>query len=353
MMQINKQKFGTLSDGREVLLFTIDNGKMRMSLTNYGACITSILLPAKNGIGFDDIVLGYSTLAGYIDNKHHFGSLLGRVAGRISNAKVKIGDEEYHLAQNDGKNCLHGGYPSYDKQIWHATQNSTADNATIFLERYSNSGEQGFPGGLQMLVSYTLTRDNEIILRYYAKTDEPTFVNLTNHTYFNLNPAGMQAGGNYVSILNHELLIPSEEYIETNTNLIPTGKILPVKNSNYDFTAPRILSDAINDKNTSGLDTTFIIKKNLDSYKALACVLHEPVTERILRVYSTQPALTVYTGNFLDRQLGKNGNLYDKFAGICLESQGYPDSPNQKNFPSILLKPEQIYNQETVWYFTF
>lgn len=354
MTQIKKQKFGTLSDGREILLFTLDNGTMRFSVTNYGACITAILLPAKNGIGFDDVALGYSTFAGYIDNQPHFGSLLGRVAGRIAGAKVNIGKEEYRLTQNDGKHCLHGGFPFFDKQIWHPTQNVTDDNATIFLERYSPAGEQGFPGSLQLLVSYTLTTDNEIVLRYYAKADRPTLVNLTNHTYFNLNPAGMQAGGGYVSVLNHELLVPAEEYLETNSQRIPTGKILSVQGSPFDFTKPTILSERINtaDK-TAGLDTSFVVKKNIDSYKALACVLHEPVTGRMLRVYSTQPALTVYTANDLNGHFGKNGCRYDKFSGICLESQGFPDSPHHKNFPTILLQPEQIYNQESIWYFTF
>lgn len=354
MMQIKKQKFGVLSDGREISLFTLDNGTMRVSVTNYGACITAILLPTKNGIGFDDVVLGYSTLDGYIDNQPHFGSTIGRVAGRIANAKINVNGVEYLLTQNEGKNCLHGGFPSFDKQIWHATENVTDDNATVFLERYSPSGEQGFPGGLQLLLSYTLTADNEIVLRYYAKTDKTTPINLTNHTYFNLNPADVQAGGNYVTVLNHELLIPAEEYLETDSKLIPTGKILPVNDTMYDFTKPTILSGRIDAASkTAGLDTSFVVKKDIDSYKALACVLHEPVTGRMLRVYSTQPALTVYTANQLQGHFGKNGNRYDRFSGICLESQGFPDSPNHKNFPPILLHPEQIYNQETIWYFTF
>lgn len=353
MMHVKKQQFGILSDGTEVFLFTLDNGNMRVSVTNYGACITSILLPSKNRLGFDDVALGYSTLAGYIDNEPHFGSLIGRFAGRISNAKVCIGQDEYALTKNDGKHCLHGGYPFYDKQVWKATYDKTQDNATVFLERYSQSGEQGFPGNLQLLVSYTLTSDNEIVLRYYAKTDAPTFVNLTNHTYFNLNPSGMQADGNYVSVVNHELLIPADEYLETNAQFIPTGKFLKVENTAYDFRTPRLISDSINATAKKGLDTTFVIKKDLDSYKALACVVHEPVTERMLRVYSTQPGLTVYTGNFLDHHFGKNGNRYNPYAGICLESQNFPDAPNKKMFPHSLLLPEQIYNQETVWYFTF
>lgn len=361
MTQIKKQKFGTLSDGNEILLFTLDNGTMRFSVTNYGACITAILLPAKNGTGFDDVALGYSTLASYINNQPHFGSLLGRVAGRIANAQVNIAGEAYRLTQNDGKHCLHGGFPSFDKRIWQPTENVTDNNATIFLERYSPAGEQGFPGNLQLLISYTLTADNEIVLRYHAKTDATTPINLTNHTYFNLNPAGMQANGGYVSVLNHELLIPAQEYLETDSQLIPTGTILSVHGSPYDFTKTTVLNDRINARingtnaanKTDGLDTSFVVKKNIDGCKALACVLHEPVTGRTLRVYSTQSALTVYTANQLNEHFGKNGCRYGRFSGICLESQNFPDSPHHKNFPTILLQPEQTYEQETVWHFTF
>lgn len=351
MVQIKKKKFGQLSDGREVFLFLVNNGKMQMAVTNYGACITSILLPSKTGIGFDDVVLGYSTLEGYIQNEPHFGSLIGRVAGRISNSSFCINDEDYKLSENEGKNCLHGGFPPYDKQVWNATCNSTDDNATIFFERYSHSGEQGFPGGLQLLISYTLTTDNEIVLRYYGKTDEPTIVNLTNHTYFNLNPQGMQRNGDYVSVLNHELLIPADTYIETDTDLLPTGKIISVQNSIYDFRKPKLLKEVLT-YDSVGLDVSYVIKNKPDSYKALCCVLTEPISGRMLRVYSTQLALTVYTANKLKNHIGKNGNKYGKFAGICLESQAFPDSINQKIFPSVLLQPEQIYNQETVWYFT-
>lgn len=352
MMHIKKDRFALLSDGREVSLYTLDNGKMKMSVTNYGACITSVLLPAKNGLGFDDVVLGYATFEGYVHNKPHFGSLLGRFAGRISNACFKIDGKDYVLTKNEGKNCLHGGFPSYDNQLWNATCNSTDDNVTVFLERYSSDGEQGFPGGLQLLLSYTLTRDNEIVLRYYAKTDNATFVNLTNHTYFNLNPAAVQDNGDYVSVLNHELLIPAEEYLETDESLLPTGRILPLENSIYDFRKPRLLKDVFG-VNDSGLDTTYVIKKEADSYKALACVLNEPISGRMLRVYSTQAALTVYTANQLKNEHGKGNALYNKFSGICLESQAYPDSPNQEHFPTSLLQAEQTYNQETIWYFTF
>lgn len=355
MMHIKKQRFGTFSDGHEIFLFTLDNGTMRFSVINFGACITAILLPSKNGSGFDDVALGYSTLADYVDhNEPHFGSLVGRVAGRIAGAHITIDGEEYQLSQNEGIHCLHGGFPFFDKLIWYPTEIITDDTATIFLERYSPAGEQGFPGTVRLSVSYTLTNDNEIILRYYAKTDKTTMLNLTNHTYFNLNPDGMQTGGASCSVLKHELFIPACEYLETDHQLIPTGTILPVQNSPFDFTKPTVLSERTNaaDKKT-GLDTSFVMKKHVDAYTMLAAVLHEPITGRMLRVYSTQPALTVYTANDLNGHYGKNGSRYNKFSGICLESQGFPDSPHHKNFPSILLQPEEIYRQETVWCFSF
>lgn len=352
MVHIEKQQFGMLSDGTEIFLYTINNGNMKITITNYGACITGIFLPAKNAHGFDDIILGYSTLDGYIRNEAHFGSLLGRVSGRISNAMCKIDAEEYLLTKNEGAHCVHSGFPAYDRQVWNSTYDSGADNGTVFLERYSYDGEQGFPGSLQILVSYTLTVDNEFVIRAYAKTDAPTFVNLSNHTFFNLNPAGMQQDGSFVSVLNHELLIPSDEYLEMNDELLPTGALLSLEGSAYDFRKPKLLNTVITSE-SSGFEVSYVSKTTIDSYKALACVLHEPVTGRMLRVYSTQPALTVSTANSLKNHIGKNGNRYEKFSGICLESQNFPDSPNHSNFPSALLLPEQIYNQETVWYFTF
>ncbi len=351
-MYISTTEFGTLSDGQKILLFTIYNGQMKFTVSNYGCCITSILLPAKHG-GFDDVVLGYSTLAGYINNYPHFGSIIGRYAGRISNAEFTMGTQQYLLAPNDNeKHCLHSGYPSYDKLIYDAKTFKSEHEAGVKFTRTSPDGEQGFPGNLKMEISYSLTPDNEIILRYNAVSDKTTPINFTNHSYFNLNPAGIQADGSFVSVLNHEIQIFADQYIETNKELIPTGKLLEVENTAYDFRNPVRLNEEV-EKMGGGFDNTWVIKKNPDDQKALAAIAHEPVTKRTLRIYSNQPALTMYTANFLKDELGKNGDIYNKFSGICFESQAFPDAIHQEGFPNTIIKANEPYERETLWHFTF
>lgn len=351
-MKITTTEFGTFSNGNKALLFTIFNGKMMLCCTNYGCCITGILLPSKNG-GFDDVVLGYSSFIGYINNFPHFGSFIGRYAGRISNAEFTLGNQQYLLTPNDGgKHCLHGGYPFYDKVLYEAKTFKNRQEAGVVFSRTSPDGEQGFPGNLKIEVSYSLTPDNEIIIRYKAVSDKTTPVNFTNHSYFNLNPAGMQSNGSYVSVLNHEVQIFSEQYLETNQELIPTGKFLNVENTGYDFRKPRLLSEGVQEIGGS-FDNSWVIKKEVSDHKTLAAIVKEPVTKRTLTVYSAQPALIMYTGGFLNNELGKNGDVYNKFAGLCLESQAFPDSVHQPHFPNTVIKPGEIYERETLWHFAF
>lgn len=351
-MKITTSEFGTFSNGKKALLFTVFNGKMMFSATNYGCCITSILLPSKNK-DFDDVVLGYSSFIGYINNFPHFGSFIGRYAGRISNAEFKLGNQQYLLTQNDGgKHCLHGGYPSYDKVLYEARTFKNSQEAGIVFSRTSPDGEQGFPGNLQTEITYSLTPDNELIIKYKAVSDKTTPVNFTNHSYFNLNPAGMQSNGSYVSVLNHEVQIFSEQYLETNQELIPTGKFLNVENTGYDFRKLKLLRDGVEEIGGS-FDNAWIIKKEISDRKTLAAIVKEPVTKRTLTVYSTQPALVMYTGGFLDNESGKNGDVYNKFAGLCLESQFFPDSVHQPHFPGTVIKPGEVYSHETLWHFAF
>ncbi len=351
-MNISTTEFGTLSNGEKVLLFTIYNGKMKFSVSNYGCCITGILLPAKHG-GFDDVVLGYSTYIGYINNYPHFGSLIGRYAGRISNAEFTIGNQQYLLSPNDNeKNCLHSGYPSYSKLLYDAKTFKDEHEAGVKFTRTSYDGEQGFPGNLKMEISYSLTPDNEIILRYKGISDKATPVNFTNHTYFNLNPSGIQANGSYVSILNHEVQIFADQYIENNQALIPTGRLLSVENTDYDFRNSTLLSDKTA-SHGGGFDNTWVIQKTHDDQKALAVVAHEPVTKRTLRIYSTQEALNMYTGSFLKDEFGKNGDIYNEFSGICFENQSFPDAMHHENFPNTIIQPGEVYEHETLWHFSF
>jgi Galactose mutarotase and related enzymes len=349
-MKIITDSFGLLSNGQKVLLFTVLNEKMMFSVTNYGCIITSILLPSKHG-GFDDVALGYPDFSGYLHNTPHFGSFLGRYAGRIANAEFTLGNQHYLLTPNDGKkHCLHGGYPFYDKMLFKAAAFKSRNEAGIKFTKISSDGEQGFPGNLNIEVSYSLTRDNEIIIRYKAVSDKSTPVNFTNHTYFNLNPAGQQADGSYVSVLNHEVQIFAEQYLETDSELIPTGVLKTVEGSGYDFRRPIILQTAA-EKTGRGFDDTWVIKNTIDDQKTLAVIVKEPVTKRTLTVYSTQPALTMYSGNFLHDEEGKNGAVYNAFSGLCLESQAFPDSVHQKNFPSAVIKPGEVYSHETLWHF--
>ena len=350
-MDVRKERFGMLSSGDAVSLFTVSNGTMSFSVTDYGCCITSILLPAAKG-GYDDIVLGYSTLDGYIRNKPHFGSIIGRCAGRISNAEFSLDGTRYELTRNSGgKHCLHGGYPAYDRQLWKADTISGSDEAGVRFSRISPDGEQGFPGEVLFTVSYTLSKDNTITLRYEAQTTKTTPINLTNHTYFNLNPAGMEADGGYISALNHQVQLFASRYAEVDEDLIPTGKLIPVEGTPFDFRTPKLLSQDF-DKLENGYDNTWLIDTDGRDIIPCVAVVREPVTGRTLHIYSTQPAITMYTANFLDGEPGKNGDVYNEHSAVCLETQHIPDSPNHPEFPSVWVHPGEAYRHETQWRFT-
>ncbi|QLC59441.1 aldose epimerase family protein [Treponema phagedenis] len=349
-MKVKKRTFGVLASGQKVSIYTISNDEMSFSAIDYGCCITSILLPSKSG-GFDDVTLGYSTLDGYIHNTPHFGSLIGRYAGRIKNAEFALGARKYLLTPNaEGKHCLHGGYPSYDKEIWNSKYFCHSHEAGVCFDRISPDGEQGFPGKLTLTVTYTLTCDNEIIIRYEAFSTRTSPINLTNHTYFNLNPPGMRADGRYVLALNHELQIFSDLYVETDKELLPTGNFVSVEGTPYDFRNPKLLRTDI-ERTNGGYDGTWFIGPPKKDQKMLAAIIREPMSKREISVFSTQPGLTMYTANFLKGEIGKNGDAYNPQSAVCLESQHLPDSPNQANFPPAIVTPDIPYRHETSWLF--
>lgn len=350
-MEVKKERFGMLSSGDTVSIFTVSNGTMSFSAIDYGCCITAILLPAAKG-GCDDVVLGYSTLEGYIRNKPHFGSIVGRCAGRISNARFSIEEKCYTLTRNNGgKHCLHGGYPLYDRQLWQADIISGSDEAGVSFSRISPDAEQGFPGEVRLTVSYTLNKNNTITIRYEAHTTKTTPINLTNHTYFNLNPAGMEADGGYVSALNHHVQLAASRYVAVDASLLPTGKLIPVEGTPFDFRTSKPLSQdfALLE---NGYDDTWLLDADSTDNIPFAAVVTEPTTGRALRIYSTQPAITMYTGNFLNGEQGKNGDVYNKHSAVCLETQHIPDSPNRPEFPSVWVHPGEVYRHETQWRFT-
>jgi aldose 1-epimerase len=343
-MKIKKRPFGTLSDGRKVSLYTISNGEMAFSVTNYGCTITSIMVPSASG-RIDDVVLGYSTLEGYTRNPCFFGCLVGRFANRISGAEFTLVGETFHLTKNDNGNCLHGGKPGYHKMVWNAEPFTNTRETGVVFKRKSPAGEQGFPGDLDMRVSYSLTAENDIIIRYSAKTDAPTPVNLTNHTYFNLS------GHQSCSILDHQVQLFCDRYVPVDAHAIPSGEILEVAGTPFDFRSPKPIGKDIGSVK-GGYDHNWEINRAGDALNPVAGV-YDPASRRTLTVYSTQPGVQFYTGNFLNNEQGKDGEVYAKNQAFCLETQHFPDSPNREEFPDCILLPGDRYRQETVWHFEF
>ena len=341
-MKIKKRTFGVLSNGEKASLFTIYNGEMSFSVTNYGCCITSVLLGRQNPV---DAVLGYSTLEGYIKNPCHFGALIGRYANRIAGASFSLDGKEYPLTDNDSGNCLHGGKPGWHKLLWEADIFKKQNEAGVVFARLSPAGEQGFPGNCSVRVMYSLTVDNEIVLRYYVRSDAPTPVNLTNHTYFNL--AGEDSG----SILDHSLQIFADSYTPVDSAAIPTGGAAAVEGTPFDFRSPKRIGDEI-DAVPGGYDHNWVVRQTDVRVNPVA-VLRDNVSGRTLSVSSTQPGVQFYAGNFIDNEHGKNGFVYTKRSGLCLETQHFPDSPHNADFPDCILRPGEPYRQKTIWKFGF
>ena len=342
MTRIQEQDWGRTSDGTPVKLFTLTNSKgMVAKISNYGGIITEIRVPDRNG-KIDDVVLGFDNLDQYLKGHPFFGAIAGRVGNRIAKGRFTIDGQEYKLATNNGPNHLHGGLKGFDKVVWIATPSQ--HGATLELSYHSKDGEEGYPGNLDVTVTYTLTDDNELRIDYTAKTDKATPVNLTNHSYFNL------AGGGDIG--NHELYLNADRYTVTDDTLIPTGEIAPVKGTPLDFTKPTLIGARFDQlKARGGYDDNFVLNSGGKSL-ALAARAYEPTTGRILEVLTTEPGVQLYTGNFLDGKLtGINGAVYAKHTGFCLETQHFPDSINHPNFPSTILRPGQTYKTTTVFKF--
>jgi aldose 1-epimerase len=345
-MKITQEPFGRLKDGREVSLFTLSNrSNTTVKITNYGGIITAILTPDQNGKP-DDIVLGFNTLDEYLAKHPYFGALIGRYGNRIAKGKFTLNGKEYRLAINDGENHLHGGLFGFDKVIWEATDLRNSAEVGLRLSYFSKDGEEGYPGNLHTTVTYLLNDQNELKISYEAATDQPTVVNLTNHAYFNL--AGEGSG----DILDHEAMINANRYTAVTDDLIPTGELKPVQDSAMDFTVSKPIGADIN-KVKGGYDHNYVLNKNNDKELSLAAKVLEPKSGRTLEVFTTEPGVQFYTGNSLDGALiGKAGKPYGKHGGFCLETQHFPDSPNQPGFPSTLLNPGDIYQQITIYKFS-
>jgi aldose 1-epimerase len=344
---IEKKPFGKLPDGMEVEQYVLANrGGMKAKIITYGAILTELDAPDRAGT-MGDVVLGFDNLDGYLKGHPFFGATVGRVANRIAKGKFTLGGKDYRLAVNNGPNALHGGRKGFDKVVWKAEPKETPDGPSVAFSYQSSDGEEGYPGNLSATVTYTLTNDNALKIDYMATTDKPTPVNLTNHTYFNL------AGPNSHDILNHEILFNADEYTPADETLIPTGEIKSVRDTPLDFTEPRKIGARIAQlkPNPGGYDHNIVLRSSAGLN--LAARVTEPTTGRVMEMYTTEPGVQFYTGNFLDGKLkGKGGIAYSKHSGFCLEAQHFPDSVNHPKFPSVILKPGETYRQTTVYKFS-
>jgi len=353
-MDIEVKQFGTTPDGQKIQLYTLRNSKgLKAEIMTYGGILVSLQVPDSQG-NMGDIVLGYDNLDDYIKNNPYFGCIVGRYGNRIAKGKFSIDGKQYSLATNNdpgGIAChLHGGIKGFDKVVWKAEPVEQKDAVGVKLSYLSKDGEEGYPGNLNCTVTYSLTNNNELKIEYLATTDKPTAVNLTHHSYFNLT-------GCERDILDHQLMLNADKFTPTDAGLIPTGELRSVKDTVMDFTQPaaigaRINSDYEQIKFGGGYDHNWVLNKQGDEM-TLAAEVYEPTTGRVVEVHTNEPGIQFYSGNFLDGTItGKAGKVYNHRYGFCLEAQHYPDSPNQPNFPSTVLRPGQKYETTTIYRFS-
>ncbi len=345
-VKVEKTRYGALADGREVHLFTLTNPSgMRVRLTNYGAICVSVEVPDKDG-NLGDVTLGYDTLKGWLGNTSYFGATVGRYANRIAKAEFELDGKTYRLAANNGENHLHGGIKGFDKRLWKGEIVQAADSAGVRFTRTSPDGEEGYPGNLQVAVLYTLTTANELKIEFTATTDKPTICNLAHHTYWNLR--GPENG----DVLGHVLMIRADRYTPVNEQLIPTGELAPVEGTPFDFRQPKPIGRDIA-KVPGGYDHNFVLNDYAPGKVRLAVRVTEPTTGRVMEIYTDQPGVQFYSGNFLDGSItGKKGVKYQKHYGFCLETQHYPDSPHHPEWPSVVLRPGQTYRHVMICKFS-
>lgn len=346
-MNVQEQSFGQTPDEHKVKLYTLTNSNgLKAGIMTYGAILVSLEVPDRNG-KLEDITLGYDDLSGYIKNNPYFGAIVGRYGNRIAKGRFSLDGTTYQLATNNEENHLHGGVKGFDKVVWNAQSFEQNDAVGVKLTYLSKDGEEGYPGNLECSAIYTLTNNDELKVSYEAQTDKATPVNLTHHSYFNL--AGQGKG----DILSHEMMINADRFTPIDKGLIPTGQLQTVKTTPMDFTKPYTIGARINQdyeqlKYGLGYDHNWVLNKKGQDL-TLAARAYEPTSGRVLEIYTTEPAIQFYSGNFLDGSItGKQGRVYKKRYGFCLETQHFPDSPNKPQFPSTILRPGQKYTHLTV-----
>ncbi|HVQ29832.1 MAG TPA: aldose epimerase family protein [Vicinamibacteria bacterium] len=345
---VERKTFGTMTTGETVELFTLRNGKgVTATIIGWGGIVVSFTAPDRNG-QLADIVLGYDTLDPYLKPNPYFGALVGRYGNRIAKGEFSLDGQVYHLPKNNGENTLHGGNKGFGQKLWSIREVAGKNGQALELGYTSADGEEGFPGTLQVRVTYTLTEANELRIDYEVTTDKPTVVNLTNHSYFNL--AG-PAGGD---ILGHVLRVDADRFTPVGKGLIPTGELRSVAGTPFDFRTPTAIGARIDAKDSQlelggGYDHNFVLNGTAGTLRLVARV-SEPRSGRVLEVLTTEPGVQLYTGNFLDgATLGKGGQAYKRRTAFCLETQHFPDSPNQPSFPSTVLRPGATFRSTTVY----
>jgi aldose 1-epimerase len=350
-LSIEKTAFGTLKTGQSVDLYTLKNAMgMTLSITNYGGAIVKWTAPDRAG-KYEDIVLGCDSVAGYEKGVPYFGALIGRYGNRIAKGKFTLEGKSYTLATNNIGNHLHGGIKGFDKVLWTITP-IEGEEPALKLSYLSKDGEEGYPGNLSVEVVYTLQKDNAVKMDYTARTDKTTHCNLTNHAYFNLS------GKLSTPILDHELTLNADRFLPVDKTLIPTGVLQPVAKTVFDFTKPTKIGARIADSSDNqikyggGYDHAWILNPSTEKMPLVA-TLSEPTSGRMMTIFTTEPAIQFYSGNFLDGTIvGKNNVIYQQRTGLCLETEHYPDTPNQSKFPTTVLKPNEVYRTTSVYRFS-
>jgi aldose 1-epimerase len=348
---VEKEKFGTV-DGKEIDIFTLTNQSgTRVRIINYGAIVVSLLMPDRDG-NLADIVTGYDSLKGYINDNSFFGAIVGRYGNRIDKGKFQLDGKTYQLTINSGENHLHGGFKGFYKAIWNVEPLENEPGNSLKLTYLSPDGEEGYPGTVRIAVTYTLTEDNELKIEYEGTTDKPTILNPTHHSYFNLT------GDFSNNILNHELYIDADYFTPVDQNIIPTGEFAAVKNTPMDFRQPTPIGLHINDQYEQlkfglGYDHNWVLNEYRKGMVRKVATLYDPKSGRFMELLTDQPGLQFYSGNFMNgTSIGKGGIAYQYRTALCLETQDFPDAPNKSNFPSAVLRPGETYKQTTIYKFS-
>lgn len=348
---IEKSEYGTTAKGEKIDSYKLKNQKgMEVDIMTYGGIITSLKVPNKAGVS-EEVVIGFNNFEQYTKENPYFGALIGRYGNRIAKGKFTLDGKEYQLATNNGKNALHGGPEGFHRRIWTVEEAKGGNAAVLKLKYISKDMEEGYPGNLTVFVTYTLNNDNSLDVQYEATTDKKTVVNLTQHSYFNLS------GDFTKTILNNEITIDADKLVPVDADLIPTGKLDDVTNTPFDFRKPKAIGKDIevtNDQLKKGLgyDHCWVLNNQDKGFRFVASA-YEPTSGRLLEVYTDQPGIQLYTGNFLDGTLPtRDGKKYAHRTGLCLETQHYPDSPNQKDFPTTVLNPGENYKTKTTFKFS-